>query len=211
MWHTVIWTKSKRHREAIGLSRAPFAKFEKYEITVNAVPACLIRHIYVSGLIETRSTAKASKRPRSSKPSHEQLCTFVGKKRSYQRDWDSKQSNLRVPRYQLSRITLFGVYPRFCYRRRRRKCIFPTRLGFMLSCLSGTYRNGAHSGSLRTFVVTFLHSTEKGRERERDPRFARWILRMRNLRRPAATSRSPSLGHRRRIVASWWIISAEEM
>lgn len=120
---------------------------------------------------------------------HEQLYTFVEEKRSHERDWDSKQSNLRVPGYQLSRITLFGVYPRFCYsRRRRRKCIFPTRLGFMLSCLSGTYRNGAHSGSMRTFVVTFLRIWERKRD-------SRWILRMRNLRRPAATSRS--LGHRR--------------
>lgn len=45
--------KMKKRREAISLSRAPFAKFEKYEITVNAVLASLIRHIYVSDLIET--------------------------------------------------------------------------------------------------------------------------------------------------------------
>lgn len=32
-----------------------------------------------------------------------------------------------------------------------------------LSCLSGTYRNGAHSGSLR-FVVSFLYSREREEE-----------------------------------------------
>lgn len=58
-----------------------------------------------------------------------------------------------------------------------------SRLGFILSCLSGTYRNGAHSGS-RRFVVTFLTFA-------RDPRDPRGgFCERRNLRRPAATPRS---------------------
>lgn len=45
-----------------------------------------------------------------------------------------KRLEANWPKYQLSRIILFDVYPRFRYR----KYIFPTGLGFMLSCLSDT-------------------------------------------------------------------------
>lgn len=52
--------KNQRRREAVSLSllsRAPFAEFEKYEVTVNATASqCSIRHIYVSGFNRDRST-----------------------------------------------------------------------------------------------------------------------------------------------------------
>jgi len=94
-----------------------------------------IRRIYVSDLIETvlglyvRQKSHNDRNLKVRRARTYTCCTQLFEKGVTSRDWNSKQSNLCAERYQLSEIMPFGVYPRFCHR--RKKCIFPTRLEFM--------------------------------------------------------------------------------